>query len=271
MLPGIGSGGRSSRRIESSAQLGDKGHLVIQSAVRQIHCSMLFPSPLLPGTLRQRYKRFLADVELDSQEQVVAHCANPGSMRSCLVPGGRVWLSRSPRLQRKLAYTWEIAEVESTRVFVNPAAANQVVGEALQQKRITSLHNYSEIRREVRTGGGSRIDFLLSRSGKRCWVEVKNVTLSLGGGRTAFPDAVTARGRRHLEELSELKAAGDRAVMLFCVARGDAQSLEPADAIDPAYGAALRKAASAGVELLAYRCSVTLEGVSLEQELPIGL
>jgi sugar fermentation stimulation protein A len=227
-----------------------------------------FSSPLIPGRFRRRYQRFLADVELESGELITAHCANPGSMKSCLEPHGRVWLSRSPNATRKLPYTWEIAEAGGALIYVNPAGANGVVAEALTQGRIPELAGYG-VRREVATGEGSRIDFLLERDSERAWVEVKNVTLGLGAGRAAFPDAVTARGKKHLGELERLARAGARAVAFFCVARDDAHSFEPAVEIDREYATELRRVAKRGVELIAYRCAISLDDVSIEQRLEV--
>jgi sugar fermentation stimulation protein A len=233
--------------------------------------SMQFASALIPGRFVRRYKRFFADVELEDGTLVVAHCANPGSMRTCLIDGARVWLSHSDDPRRKLRYTWQILDDEHGRVFVNPALANDVVAEALALGRIPELSAYAQLRREVITSPGSRVDFVLENSESRCFVEVKNVTLTLARGQTAFPDSVTERGTRHLRELIRLRDEGHRAVLLFCAAREDALSVEPADAIDPAYGAALRAAARAGVELLAYRCSFGSNTVHLDARVPVHL
>lgn len=229
-----------------------------------------FSSPLVRGRLVERYKRFFADVRLDGGELVTAHCPNPGSMKSCSIPGGIVWLSESPNPARKLKYTWEIAQAGRARVFVNPVRANDVVAHGLARGRVAELAAYPDISREVRHGE-SRIDFLLRAGERRCFVEVKNVTLGLGGGRAAFPDSVTERGRRHLEELEAIRKSGARAVLLFCVARSDAVSVEPAIDIDPLYTQALRRAVRRGVELLAYKARVTLRGVALEGRLPVVL
>jgi sugar fermentation stimulation protein A len=232
---------------------------------------MRFTPALIPGVLVSRYKRFLADVRLDSGELVTAHCANPGSMRTCLEVGGRVWLSRSANPRRRLPFTWEIAELGAVRVFVNPLCANRVVEEGLQSGVVEELRGFSNLTREVRTGGKNRIDFALDTQRGRCFVEVKNVTLTLGGGRAAFPDSVTERGARHLDELMRLHRQGHRAVLLFCVSRSDATSAEAATAIDPNYARALHRAARQGVEILAYKCSVTRQGVSLARRLPVLL
>ncbi len=228
---------------------------------------MRFSGQLIQGVLLQRYKRFFVDVQLQDGSVVVAHCANPGSMKSCLKEGCKVWLSPADNPKRKLRFTWELIELDGSRVFVNPARANDIVAEGLKQGIVRELAQYSLLRREV-TYGESRFDFLLSGPGK-CYVEVKNVTLDMGNGRSAFPDSVTKRGTKHLQHLAELAKAGERAVMLFCASREDATSVEPADAIDPEYGRALRAALDSGVELLAYRVNITLDEVRLQTRIPV--
>jgi sugar fermentation stimulation protein A len=226
-----------------------------------------FPE-LVSGQLIKRYKRFLADVRLDSGEEVTAHCANPGSMKSLLVPAPRVWLSRA-RPGRKLPFTWEVAELEGARVYVNPVGANRVVAEALELAAIPELSGYDVIQPEVKYGTGSRIDFLLSGPTGKAYVEVKNVTLGLGKGRSAFPDSVTARGTKHLLELAEVKRSGHRAVLLFCVSRTDALSVEAAADIDPTYAKTLAQVMQQGVEVLAYAGDIDEKGFRLSRSVPV--
>jgi sugar fermentation stimulation protein A len=229
-------------------------------------------SKLVEGRLVRRYKRFLADVRLGDGTVVTAHCPNPGSMQSCMEVGGRVWLSRSERITRKLAHTWEISEVRRVRIFVNPLRSNDIVAEAIERGQVPELGGYATVVREVAVGRGSRIDLLLeSATAGCCYVEIKSATLGLGAGRAAFPDSVTERGTRHLGELVRLRRRGHRAVLFFCVNRADATSVEPAEHIDPVYARALRRAASAGVELLAYRTRVRLDGVTLAGRVPVLL
>lgn len=240
---------------------------------------MQFDRPLLEARLARRYKRFFADVELEDGTVVVSHCPNPGSMKNCRPDGARVWVSRNDDPRRKLRYTWELVEVERTLVCVNTARPNTVVAEALAAGRIPELSGYDSVRPEVAYGERSRVDFLLERKGDggnegegdRCWVEVKSVTLGIGRGISAFPDSVTARGTRHLRELMAMAAAGDRAVLLFCAGRADTRVVRPADDIDPLYGQTLREAASAGVEILAYRCDISPEGITLANRVPVDL
>lgn len=236
---------------------------------------MEFAPPLIEGRLIRRYKRFLADIILDSGERVTAHCPNPGSMTTCMLEGGRVWLSRSPNKQRKLPYTWELAEVGDAMVCVNTGRANDLVAEALKGSAIAELTGYDEVTREVRYGEASRIDFLLRAGQSSCYVEVKSVTLDVTqpGGPTisAFPDSVTTRGTKHLRELINVVAAGQRAVLLFVCNRTGVTAIRPADEIDPAYGYHLRKARTAGVELLAYRSDIDPSGVQLAGSIGLRL
>lgn len=212
---------------------------------------MKFP-PLLEGTLLRRYKRFLADVLLPSGETVTVHCPNSGSMSGCSAPGSRVFLSDSRSTTRKCRYTWELLELNGVYVCINTARTNGVVGEALREGSIASLAAYDTIRPEFRYGE-SRLDFFLSGPPGECLLEVKSVTLE-DNGVARFPDAVTTRGRRHLVELERAVREGKRGVMLFLIQRTDCTSFSPAETIDPAYAAALRKAAGSGVEVLAF-CS----------------
>ncbi len=230
---------------------------------------MRYPGPVVAGHLLRRYRRFLADFVLGDGSVVTAHCANPGSMRTCLEPGAIGWLTRADAVGRRLAYTWQVIDVGRARIFVNPALANAVVAEAIGRGRLPELAGYSELRREVPVGNGARLDLLLRRGRDRCFVEIKSATLGLGAGLVGFPDAGTARGGRHRAERERLAAAGDRAVQLFFVARSDARALAPADAIDPAYGAALRRAVAHGGEVLAYRASITARTISGGPRLPV--
>ena len=231
---------------------------------------MRFAEPLIAGRFVRRYQRFLADFVLADGQQVVAHCANPGSMLTCLQPGARAWLSRRPDPRRKLRFTWEIAEVGRARIYVNPVRSNHLVAEAVEAGWVPELAGYDRLRREVRVGS-SRIDLLLEREEQRCYVEVKSATLRLGPRLAGFPDAVTERGRRHLDELVRLVGAGHRAVLFFTVNRTDAHAMAPADGIDPLYGATLRYALQAGVEVLAYRTRISPRGVKIDHSVPFRI
>ncbi|MGJ3233245.1 MAG: DNA/RNA nuclease SfsA [Oceanicaulis sp.] len=233
---------------------------------------MKFASPLQPGRLIRRYKRFLADIELDAGGMVTAHCPNPGSMMGLKAPGSRCWVSQSADPRRKLKHTLEIVEADDTLVAMNTMSPNKIAEAAIRSGAIPELAGYETIRREVKYGVNSRIDLLLSSPDRPvCYVEVKNCHLMRTAGLAEFPDSVTARGAKHLFELSERVRAGDRAVQLFIVQRGDCTTLSPAEDLDPAYAAALRAAARAGVEVLAYGCEVTLKGVELAAPMEIAL
>lgn len=233
---------------------------------------MEYPSPLVEGVLLERRKRFLADVRLEDGSVVLAHCVNSGSMRGVLSPGQRVRLSRSPNPERKLPWTWEHALVGDTWVGVNTMVPNGVVDEALRAGRVPAAGGRTEVRREVRYGReNSRVDFMLDGGGlPTLALEVKNVSMA-EGRRAVFPDSVTDRGRKHLRELAAEVRAGRAGTVLFFVHRADCDVLIPADAIDPAYGRALRWAARQGVGLVAHRVHLSPEGVRLGVELPVDL
>lgn len=235
---------------------------------------MRFSSPLTAGRLLRRYKRFLADVELDNGQVVTAHCANTGSMMGCDAPGSRVWLSPAENPERKLAWTWELVQVGGHLVGIHTGRTNGLVKEAIVAGRVPELRGYTTIRGEVPYGGAdgkrSRIDLHLSTEGRPpCWIEVKNVTAAVSEGIALFPDAVTERGQKHLREMMDRVAAGERAVLFFCVQRGDVHQVRPADAIDPEYGRLLRLAQAKGVEVLAWGATPTPEDISLSRPLPV--
>ena len=238
---------------------------------------MQFPTPLLKGRLLQRYKRFLADVTLsESGETVTAHCANPGSMFGVAEPGSEVWLSIADNPKRKLKYTWELVRVGRYLVGINSSVANALAAEAIDAGWIGELAGYASLRREVKYGENSRVDLLLEAPDRPpCYVEVKNVHLKRQSGLLAglaeFPDAVTARGTKHLGELGKVVAAGMRAVMLYVVQRGDCDRFALADDIDPTYAEALVAARAQGVETLVYRCKITSSrGIRIDRPLPFA-
>lgn len=229
---------------------------------------MRFPAPLLPATLVRRYKRFLADVVLPSGETVTVHCANPGSMTGLNAAGARVWLSRSDNPKRKLAHSWELVEVDfgtgAELVGINTAHPNALAAEAIAAGAIAELAGYASLRREVRYGKSSRVDFLLEDPARPpCYLEIKNVHLMRRPGLAEFPDAVTKRGAKHLVELGDMAAAGARAVMLFLIQIASARRFALARDIDPAYGRAFDAAHRAGVEAIAYRCAISRDGIEV--------
>ena len=230
---------------------------------------MKFNQALIRGTLIQRYKRFLADVCLDSGEKVTAHTANSGSMKGLISPGNPVFLTFHDRPERKLKYSWEIVQVGPTFVGINTSLPNLLVEEGIRSERLQELRGYRDLRREVKYGENSRVDLLLSNGDReRCYVEVKNVTL-MEEGRALFPDAVSERGRKHLGELVRMVREGHRAVLFYVVQRGDAHTVYPAEAIDPEYAKALRLAVKAGVEVVAYQAKVGLDEIVLTSPLKV--
>lgn len=235
---------------------------------------MQFSTVLVPGTLIQRYKRFLADVRLDTGETVTATCPNTGSMMGLVAPGSRVWLSTSDSETRKYKHTWELVEADLGKgpslVGINTNHPNKLVAEAIEAGRIKSLTGYAGLRREVKYGKNSRIDILLSDAAKPdCYVEVKNVHMMRRHGLAEFPDSVTERGAKHLAEMSDMVREGKRAVMVFLIQRNDASRLMLARDVDAKYGEAFDRASAAGVEAIAVRCKVTPEAVRVDKEIPI--
>ncbi len=226
--------------------------------------------PLVSGTLIRRYHRFLADVAIDDGKTVTAHCPNSGSMKGCSAPGRPVYLSIHDALKRKLKYTWELIRMPDSLVGVNTLLPNRLVYRAVKSGALDAFKGYDRIIPEVRVSA-SRIDLLLeSKSGQKCFVEVKNCTW-VQNGVAAFPDAVTQRGRKHLNTLRDLVQKGHRGVCFFLIQRMDASSFTPADWIDPAYGETLRTVHDAGVEILAYDVTLNLRRIALNAPLPCRL
>ena len=238
---------------------------------------MKFEPPLLKGKFLRRYKRFFADIELDSGETVIAHTPNTGSMLTCKDPGAEAYVSTNDNPKRKLKFTWELVRSGESLVGVNTLLANRLAEEAILAGKIPELAVYGGLRREVRYGENSRVDLLLGENGlgengggHLCYVEVKNVSLGRAG-IASFPDAVSVRAAKHMADLAGEVRAGNHAAVLLVVQRMDCEAFEPADDIDPAYGAALREAAAAGVRGLAWRADVSPEGIELAAPLPVRL
>ena len=224
---------------------------------------MRFQTPLVPARLIRRYKRFLADCVLEDGREVTAHCANPGSMMGLAEPGMKIWLEPNDDPKKKLKYGWRLVEHENGHFTgVDTSVPNRALRAALESGEIPELAAYGSVRAEVKYGANSRIDFLLSEAGLRdAYVEVKSVTLSRRPGLAEFPDSVTARGTKHLCELTEMVAQGHRAIMLYLVQRTDCERFALAADIDPAYAAQFDAAAAKGVERLVYMTQITPEGI----------
>lgn len=228
--------------------------------------SVVFDPPLVPARLVARYKRFLADAVLDSGKAVTAHVANSGSMLGLSTPGTRIWLRDVASPTRKLAWSWQLVELESgALVAVDTGLANGVVAEAIAGGKVPALAGYPTLRREVPYGDRSRVDILLEAPERpACYVEVKSVTLSRAPGLAEFPDAVTARGAKHLGELSRIVAAGGRAVLVYLVERDDCRRFSVAADIDPAYGRAVAAARATGVEFVVLSTRIGRDGIVVD-------
>ena len=226
---------------------------------------MRFQTPLVPARLIRRYKRFLADCRLEDGREITAHCANPGSMMGLAEPGMRVWLEPNDDPKKKLKFGWRLVDHENGDFTgVDTSLPNRMLRAALEAGEVAGLEGYETVRPEVKYGEASRIDFLLSDPGRRdAYVEVKSVTLSRQPALAEFPDSKTARGAKHLAELSAMVGQGHRAVMLYLIQRTDCEAFTLAADIDPTYAAAYAEARAAGVETLCYDCRITPEGVWL--------
>jgi sugar fermentation stimulation protein A len=231
---------------------------------------MKFSYPLVKGTLIKRYKRFLSDIELEDGSIVTAHCANSGSMMGLKEPGYAVCLSPSDNPKRKLKYTWELVNPGGSWVGINTALPNRIVSDAISDGLIEPLAGYSGLKNEVKYGENSRIDiFLTDENRPDCYVEVKSVTLSREAGIAEFPDAVTSRGTKHLNELANMVESGYRAAMFYLVQRSDCQSFQLASDIDPTYRAAFLDAKSRGVEVYCYDCTINPDGIEVRSAIQI--
>lgn len=231
---------------------------------------MLLPTPLVTGRLERRYKRFLADVTLDDGQSIRASVPNTGSMLGLTAPGSRVWLSVSDAAHRKYAHTLQIVEADNTLVGVNTGLPNKIAEEAIVAGLIPALSGYSRLKREQKYGVNSRIDLLLEDDVlPRAYVEVKNVHFTRTHGLAEFPDTVTARGTKHLNELVDVVIAGHRGVMLFIIQRNDCSSFSISGDLDPAYARAFERALTSGVEAWAVRCQITENSIEATELVPI--
>ncbi len=233
---------------------------------------MRFQTPLVPAVLIRRYKRFLADVQLADGREVTAHCANPGSMMGLKEPGIKVWLEPNDDPKKKLKYGWRLVEHESGHFTgVDTSVPNRALKAALLAREVPEVATYETVRPEVKYGTNSRIDFLLSGPGRKdLYLEVKSVTLCRDAGVAEFPDSVTTRGTKHLEELMGMIDAGHDAMMIYLVQRTDAKRVTLAADIDPTYAQTFVKAHAAGVQVLAYRCDLSPNEIKIGARLPFA-
>ncbi len=222
----------------------------------------------ISGKLIKRYKRFFADVQLDNNKEIVtAHCPNTGSMLGLLGEGNAVKLSEANKKDRKLKFTLEIIKSNGASVGVNTHRANRIVEAALLSNKIKGIKKIIHIKREVRYGENSRIDFLVNNKDEEIYIEVKNVTLSLKKGIAEFPDAITERGSKHLKELSKIKDKKTRAIMLYLIQRDDCKYFQIAKEIDEKYNSNLKKAIESGVEVLCYNCKFKNNKIELDKKI----
>lgn len=233
---------------------------------------MQLPSILHKGKLIKRYKRFLADIELEDGQTITAHCPNSGSMKGLKEPGMEVYVSPANDPKRKLTYTWELVRLPSSLVGINTNVPNKLVQEALQNRSLQTFEGYRSVKPEKVCAPGTRLDFYVSdheEGRKDAYIEVKNVTLR-EGNKALFPDAVTERGTKHLRVLMDMMDQGYRAALIFVVQRQDVQEFRPAKDIDPVYAKTLQQAIKRGVEIFCYTCYMSCEQIILDAELPVA-
>jgi len=230
---------------------------------------MEFENKLVLGKLIRRYKRFLADVELEDGSTVIAHCTNSGSMKTCIENGAPVYISRATDPKRKTKYTWEMIFINGGWIGVNTIIPNQLVYDAVLAGKIDKLTGYTFVKREV-TFEDSRFDIYAENDTERCFIEVKNVSMKVGQ-HALFPDSVTSRGRKHLETLIKVKKSGIRAVMLYVIQRMDVDIFGLAEDIDPEYAKSLKKAVKHGVEVIAVQAKAEAKSINIVRELKVEL
>ena len=227
---------------------------------------MKFKERLLQGYLVKRYKRFFVDIKYKNKI-ITGHCPNSGSMMGLLNMGNKIWFSESDNLNRKLKYTLEIIEVEKKMVGINTLLTNKIVLEALNCKKINSLIKFNDIKTEVKFSNNTRFDFLLLNNKEKCFLEVKNVTLVRRKKMAEFPDAITSRGTKHLNELCNAKKNGYQSYILYLIQREDCDSFKIAKDIDKKYKIAFDKALKSGVKILCYDCKLSNEEIKLNNQI----
>ena len=227
---------------------------------------MIFKNRLIPGLLIKRYKRFFVDIKIKNQV-ITAHCPNTGSMRGLLSEGNKVWISKSDNPNRKLKYTLEIIESGKSKVGVNTQSSNKIVHHALKNNLIDELKDFTEINPETKFGSSTRFDFLVFKKRDKAFIEVKNVTLSRKKDIAEFPDAITARGLKHINELVKASKKNYKIYILYLIQRDDCKSFKIASDIDPFYASALKKAVKKKLKILCYDCKFSLKGIKLNNKI----
>jgi len=229
---------------------------------------MKFKERLLQGFLIKRYKRFFVDLK-HKNKTITAHCPNSGSMMGLLNEGNKVWFSKSNNPNRKLKYTLEIIEIEKKLVGINTHLTNKIVYDALSKKKIKKLSKFNNIKTEVKFSNDTRFDFFLRNKNKKCFLEIKNVTLKRNKNIAEFPDAITSRGKKHLLNLIKAKKEGFDSYILYLIQRSDCDSFKIAEDIDFEYKNAFDKALKAGVQILCYDCNISNEEVKINNQIKI--
>ncbi len=227
---------------------------------------MNFEKILISGELIKRYKRFFVDVKIN-KSTVTAHCPNTGSMLGLLDKGNKVWLSKTDNIKRKLKYTLQFIEYENTKIGINTHLTNKIVYEALNNKYIENFKNFENIQKEVKYGSNTRFDFLVCSNNRKAFIEVKNVTLSRKKGIAEFPDAVTSRGLKHIDELLNASKEGYEVYILYVIQRDDCKKFEVAKDIDPRYYELLTKAVKKKLKILCYDCKISSKGIKLNRKI----
>ena len=223
---------------------------------------MQFKTNLIKGKLLKRYKRFLADVILEDETKVIAHCPNPGSMMGLAKVGTTVWLEPNDDPKKKLKYGWRLVEYKNQMICIDTSIANMVIKEALEKKAIPEL-SYQGFKPEVKYSDNSRIDFLLTSPSQQTYLEIKSVTLMREKGLAEFPDSITKRGSKHLADLSKMVTSGHKSVLLFLCMRNDVDRVRIAADLDSIYSNNIKAALKSGVQLVCYDTHVTRFGVRL--------
>ena len=233
---------------------------------------MDFENELIPGVLIKRYKRFFADIKLENKI-IIAHCPNPGSMFKLLEKGNRVWITESNNKNRKLKYTLQIIEVGNTKFCINTHITNKIVHESLEEKLVENLNGYNFIRPEKKFGTNTRFDFLLNdtKNDKKAFLEVKSVTLSRKKGHAEFPDSVTSRGKKHLENLMLANKQGYESYLMFLIQIENCRSFGIASDIDPEYSRVFQDALKKNIKVLCYDCKFFNKGIKINNKIKILL
>ena len=231
---------------------------------------MKFNETLIAGKFIKRYKRFFVDVKIGN-EKVVAHCPNTGSMMGLLKKGNNVWISKSNNPKRKLKYTLQIIEDQKSKVGINTHLTNKIVFEALDKRAIKNFENLDKIQSEVKFGKNTRFDFLITEKYKKTFIEVKNVTLCREKKIAEFPDAITSRGSKHIQELMEANKKGYKIYLFFVIQRNDCNKFKLAKDIDPEYCELLLKAVKKNLKILCYDCKFSPKGIELNREIQLKI